>query len=61
MIMNEKYSFPRHFPVKPMQSETLTKYLSIFIAFLGEIGRNGVLYSGIWPGHRVSNKEKGYQ
>ena len=23
---NKKYSFPRHFPVKQMQSETLTKY-----------------------------------
>ena len=29
------------------------------MAFLREIGRNGVLYSGIWPGHRVSNQNKG--
>ena len=33
MIINEKYTFPRHFPVKPIQSETLTKYLSIFYGF----------------------------
>ena len=25
-INNKKYTFPRHFPVKLMQSETLTKY-----------------------------------
>ena len=25
------------------------------MAFVREIGRNGVLYSGIWPRHRVSN------
>ena len=59
MIMNEKYTFPRHFPVEPMQSKTLTKYLSIFYVFLREIERNGVLYSGIWPRHRVSNQNKG--
>ena len=26
------------------------------MAFVREIGRNGVLYSGIWPRHRVSNR-----
>ena len=46
------------------------------MAFVREIGRKGVLYSGIWPRHRVSkrielnryigksiaiNKKKGYQ
>ena len=25
------------------------------MAFVKEIGRNGVLYSGIWPRHRVSS------
>ena len=29
------------------------------MAFVREIGRNGVLYSGIWPRHRVSNQNKG--
>ena len=29
------------------------------MAFLREIGRNGVLYSGIWPRQRVSNQNKG--
>ena len=26
------------------------------MAFVREIGKNGVLYSGIWPRHRVSNR-----
>ena len=26
------------------------------MAFLREIGRNGVLYSGIWPRHKLSNQ-----
>ena len=59
MIINKKYTFPRHIPVKLMQSETLTKYWSIFYGFCMVIGRNGVLYSGIWPRHRVSNQNKG--
>ena len=29
------------------------------VAFVREIGRNDVLYSGIWPRHRVSNQNKG--
>ena len=29
------------------------------MAFVRETGRNGVLYSGIWPPHRVSNQNKG--
>ena len=29
------------------------------MAFVREIGRNGVLYSGTWPRHRVSNQNKG--
>ena len=29
------------------------------MVFGREIGRNGVLYSGIWPRHRVSNQNKG--
>ena len=33
MIVNKKYTFARHFPVKLMQSETLTKDLSIFYGF----------------------------
>ena len=44
----------RHFPVKQTQSETLDKfnYIKVFsMAFVKEIGRNGVLYSGIWPRH----------
>ena len=53
MIINKKYDFPRHFPVKLTQIETLTKY---FMAFVREIGKNGVLYSSIWPRHRVSNQ-----
>ena len=47
MIINKRYTFPRHFLVNLMQSETLTRYLKVFsMAFVGEIGRNGVLYSG---------------
>ena len=26
------------------------------MVFVREIGRNGVLYSGKWPGHGVSNQ-----
>ena len=26
------------------------------MAFVRGIGKNGVLYSGIWPRHRVSNR-----
>ena len=26
------------------------------MAFVREIGRDGVLYSGIWPRHRLSNR-----
>ena len=33
MIINRKYTLPRHFPVKLTQSETLTKYWSIFYGF----------------------------
>ena len=29
------------------------------MAFVREIGRNGVLYSGIWQKHRVSNQNEG--
>ena len=53
MIINKKITFPRHFSVTLMQSETLTKYWSIFYGFCKR--NNGVLYSGIWPRHRVSN------
>ena len=30
MIINKKYTFPRHFPVKITQSETLTKFFYDF-------------------------------
>ena len=33
MIIHRKYTFPRHFPVKLTQSETLTKYWSISYGF----------------------------
>ena len=49
MIIYKRYTFPRHFPVK-LNIEVLS------MAFVREIGRNGVLYSGIWPRHRVSNQ-----
>ena len=42
MIINKKYTFPRHFPVKLMQSENIEVFS---MGFVREIGRNGVLYS----------------
>ena len=46
-MINKRYTFPRHFPVKLMQSETLWLNIEVFsMAFVREIGRNGVLYSG---------------
>ena len=29
------------------------------MAFVRGTGRNGVLYTGMWPTHRVSNQNKG--
>ena len=55
MIIDKKYTFPRYSHVKLTQCETLTNIEHFSMAFVREIGRNGVLYSGIWPWHRLSN------
>ena len=54
-INDKKYTFPRHFLVKLSQSDNIEVFS---MAFVREIERNGVLYSGIWPRQRVSNRFK---
>ena len=54
MIINREYTFPRHFPAKQSKEKLWLKVFSM--AFVREIGRNGILNSGIWSRHGVSNQ-----